>query len=150
LKLTFQNKMILRCINNYKFFFLFHSVNYLSLLLSRCNTNSVGHGLSVARYYETTCVYQLNSCARARVRLWWWARRVSATSTEDRPWAQFHQRSVYCFYACRSQKRKKRQPSWQCCLALLGPTNVKAACKTLVKLTSGLNFINILRIALCL
>ncbi len=58
--------------------FLFHSVNYLSLLLSRCNTNSVGHGMSVARYYETTCVYQLNSCAQARVRLWW-ARPVSVT-----------------------------------------------------------------------
>jgi len=34
--------------------------------------------------------------------------------------------------------RKKRQSSWQCRLALLGPTSVKAACKTLVKLTPAL------------
>jgi len=33
--------------------------------------------------------------------------------------------------------RKKRQSSQQCGLALLGPTSVKAARKTLVKLTPG-------------
>jgi len=48
------------------------------------------------------------------------------------------------FYAHRSQMRKKRQSSWQCCLALLGPMSVKAARKTLVKLTPGVNFINII------
>ena len=39
-------------------------------------------------------------------------------------WAQFHQRSMYSFYVCRSQTRKKRQSSQQCHLALLGPTSV--------------------------
>jgi len=51
------------------------------------------------------------------------------------PWAQFHQRSMYSFCACRSRMRKKKQSSQQCHLPLLGPTSVKAACKTLVKLT---------------
>ncbi len=32
----------------------------------------------------------------------------------------------------------KRKSSWQCCLALLGPTSVKAARKTLMKLTPQL------------
>jgi len=32
---------------------------------------------------------------------------------------------------------QKRQSSWQCCLALLGPTSLKAAGKMLVKLTPG-------------
>jgi len=41
--------------------------------------------------------------------------------------------------------RKKRQSSRQCHLALLGPTSVKGARKTLVKLTPGVNFTNILR-----
>ncbi len=48
---------------------------------------------------------------------------------------------------------QKRQSSWQCCLTrlvLLGPTSVKAAHKLLVKLTPGLNFINVLRAALTL
>jgi hypothetical protein len=52
-------------------------------------------------------------------------------------WAQFHQRSTYSFYACRSRMRKKRQSSQQCHLAVLGPTSVKAARKMLVKLTPG-------------
>jgi len=46
--------------------------------------------------------------------------------------------------------RKKRQSSWQCRLALLEPTSLKAACKRLVKLTPGLNFINVLRRAFTL
>jgi len=54
-------------------------------------------------------------------------------------WAQFHQHSTSSFYARRSRVRKKRQSSWQCRLALLGPTSIKAARKTLVKLTPGLN-----------
>jgi len=68
--------------------------------------------------------------------------------------AQFHQCSTYSFYARRSRMRKKdsqvssviwhfwdlrackkRQSSQQCHLALLGHTSVKAARKTLVKLT---------------
>jgi len=57
--------------------------------------------------------------------------------------AQFHQRSMYSFYARRSQMRKNRQSSWQCCLTLLGPTSVKAVHKTLMKLSPGVNFINI-------
>jgi len=39
--------------------------------------------------------------------------------------------------------RKKRQSNWQCRLVLLGPTSVKAARTMLVKLTPGVNFINI-------
>ncbi len=41
-------------------------------------------------------------------------------------------------------KCTKRRLSQQCHLALLGPMSVKAACKTLVKLTPGVNFTNIL------
>jgi len=54
-------------------------------------------------------------------------------------WAQFHQRSTYSFYARRFQMRKKRKSCQQCHLALLGPTSVKDARKTLVKLTLGWN-----------
>jgi len=50
-------------------------------------------------------------------------------------WAQFHQRSMYSFYARRSRMCKKRQSSEQCYLALLGPTSIKTAHKMLVKLT---------------
>jgi len=39
----------------------------------------------------------------------------------------------------------KRQSSQQCRLALLGPTSVKAVRRTMMKLTPGVNFINILR-----
>jgi len=61
--------------------------------------------------------------------------------------AQFHQRSMYSFYARRSRMRKKRQSSQQCHLVLLWPTSVKPALKTLVKLTPAVNFINVLRTA---
>jgi len=50
-------------------------------------------------------------------------------------WAQFHKHSTYSFYALRRRMRKKRQSSQQCHLALLGPTSVKAASKTLMKFT---------------
>ncbi len=53
---------------------------------------------------------------------------------------QFHQRSMYRFYICRSRMPQKRQSSQQCHLVLLGPTSVKAARKMLVKLTLGVNF----------
>ncbi len=49
--------------------------------------------------------------------------------------AKFPQRSMYSFYRGRSRMRKKRKSSWQCHLVLLGPTSVKAAHKTLAKLT---------------
>ncbi len=39
--------------------------------------------------------------------------------------------------AHRSRMRKKRQSSWQCFFALLGPMSIEAARKTLVKLTLG-------------
>jgi len=42
--------------------------------------------------------------------------------------AQFHQRSTYSFYACRSQKRKKILTTWLT-LTLLGTTCVKSARK---------------------
>jgi len=45
--------------------------------------------------------------------------------------SQFHQHSTYSFYARRSRMRKKRQSNQQCHL-------------TLVKLTPGVNFINVL------
>jgi len=45
---------------------------------------------------------------------------------------------------------QKRQSSQQCHLGLLGPTSVKAARKTLVKLTPGVNFINVLRASVML
>jgi len=37
--------------------------------------------------------------------------------------------------------RKKRQSSQQCCLALLGPTGIKAVQRTLMKLTLGGNLV---------
>jgi len=51
-------------------------------------------------------------------------------------WCQFHQHSMYNFYACRSRKRKK---DWQldCLFTLLGSVRVKSAHGTLVKLTLG-------------
>jgi len=50
-------------------------------------------------------------------------------------WAQFDQRSTYSFYTHRFRMCKKRQSSQQCHLVLLGLTSLKAAHKTLVKLT---------------
>jgi len=55
---------------------------------------------------------------------------------------QFHQCSTYSFYAHRPQIHKK--DSQVRCLALLGPTGVKAVRRTLMKLTPDVNFINIL------
>ena len=46
--------------------------------------------------------------------------------------AQFHQRSTYSFYACRSQKRKKDTYDLT---VFLGSTSVKAVLRTLMKLT---------------
>jgi len=45
------------------------------------------------------------------------------------------------------QNAQKRQSGWQCCLVLLGPTSVKAASKTLVKLTLVVIITNISRAA---
>ncbi len=70
--------------------------------------------------------------------------KLNCRGLGDASLAQFHQRSRYSFYACRSQMRKKRQSSQQCHLALLGPMSLKAASKTLVKLTPGVNFTNVL------
>ena len=58
--------------------------------------------------------------------------------------AQFHQRSTYSFYACRSQKRKKIQLSHKYLFMLLGSTGAKAVRRTLMKLTPGANFSNAL------
>ena len=46
-------------------------------------------------------------------------------------WGQFHQRSTSSFYTCRSQKRKKAD----ILVARLGTAHVKAARRTLMKLT---------------
>ncbi len=51
--------------------------------------------------------------------------------TETR--CQFHQRFMRCFYARRSQKRKK-QLSHQYLFTLSGSAHVKAVCRTLIKL----------------
>jgi len=58
-------------------------------------------------------------------------------------WGRFHQRSTYSFCARRSQKRKKIQLSHQCLFTLLGSTSVKAVHRMLMKLSRGVNFINI-------
>jgi hypothetical protein len=71
--------------------------------------------------------------------------------------AQFHQHSTYSFTHIDIPNAQKRQSSQQCHLALLGSTSLKAASKTLVKLTPvlsrldagkaglpGVNFINVL------
>jgi len=60
-------------------------------------------------------------------------------------WAQFHQRSTYSFYARRSRKRKKID-DFTVFFTLLSSAHVKAALKTLMKLTPGVNFINMLTI----
>ncbi len=46
--------------------------------------------------------------------------------------------------ARRPQKRKKIQLSHQCLFTLLGSTGIKAVCRTWMKFTPGVNFINIL------
>jgi len=51
-------------------------------------------------------------------------------------WARFHQRSTYSFYA-RSSPKRKNSVKCQYLFTLLGPTSVKAACRTLMKLTPG-------------
>jgi len=53
-------------------------------------------------------------------------------------WAQFHQRSMYSFCACRSQKRKKIQLSHKYLFTLSGSTGAKTASRTLMKLTPSL------------
>ncbi len=50
-------------------------------------------------------------------------------------WGRFHQCSTYSFYACRSQKRKKRQSSHQYMFTLSGSMSVEAVHRTLMKLT---------------
>jgi len=61
-------------------------------------------------------------------------------------WVQFHQHSTYSFYPRRSQKRKKiLMTDWV--LTHSGSTRAKAVRRTFMKLTPGLNFINVLRTA---
>jgi len=61
-------------------------------------------------------------------------------------WTQFHQHSTYSFYARRSQKRKKILMTWLyfLCFWDLWGMSVKAVHKMLIKLTPGVNFINVL------
>jgi len=47
-------------------------------------------------------------------------------------------------FTCADPKSSKRQSSHQCLFTLLGSVHTKASGKTLVKLTSGVNFINVL------
>jgi hypothetical protein len=50
-------------------------------------------------------------------------------------WSQFHQRFTYNFYACRSQKCRKIQLSHKYLFTLSGSVSVKAARRTLMKLS---------------
>ncbi len=60
--------------------------------------------------------------------------------------AQFHQHSIYSFYPRRSQKHKKTHDS-AVFFSLLGSTSTKAVRRMLMKLTPGVNFIDILGVA---
>jgi len=80
-------------------------------------------------------------CADIWVSLYWQKKQAENVDEFDTR-GQFQQHSINSFYAPRSWMHKKE--SQQCHLALLGPTSVKAAHKMLVKMTPGLNFINIL------
>jgi len=53
-------------------------------------------------------------------------------------WCQFHQRSTYRFYACRSQKRQMTLLTSLSFFAHSGSTCLKAVRRTLMKLTAGL------------
>jgi hypothetical protein len=57
---------------------------------------------------------------------------------------QFHQHFTYSFYARRSQKQKKIQLSHKYIFTLLGSLSIKAVRRTLMKLSPGVNFINML------
>ncbi len=63
---------------------------------------------------------------------------------DDPARCQFHQRSTYSFYACRSQKRKKILMTELYSITLLGSTSVKVVRKTLMKLRASVDFINVL------
>jgi hypothetical protein len=60
---------------------------------------------------------------------------------------QFHQCSTSSFCARRDPKSVRTQSSHQYLFTLLGSTSVKAVRRTLMKLSPGVNFINILRAA---
>jgi len=57
---------------------------------------------------------------------------------------QFHQHFKCSFYARRSQKRQMTLLTWLSFFAHLGSTCVKAVHRTLMKLSPGVDFINIL------
>jgi len=56
---------------------------------------------------------------------------------------QFHQQFTYNFYARRSKKRKKIQLSHKYLSTLSGSASVKAEHRMLMKLSPGVNFINV-------
>jgi len=60
-------------------------------------------------------------------------------------WCQFHQHFTPSFYASRSQKREKIHLSHQYLITLSGSASLKAVHRTLMKLSHGVNFINVLR-----
>jgi len=74
---------------------------------------------------------------------------VAKTFSKWRPWllfdtrAQFHQRFMNIFYARRSQKCKKID-NLTVIFTHSGSARAKAACKTLMKLSPGVNFTNVL------
>jgi len=70
-------------------------------------------------------------------------RYVALSIIRDPTWFQFHQHSTSSFYVRRSQKRKKTV-KLSAFFALLESALTKAACKMLMKLTTGVNIIIIL------
>ncbi len=62
----------------------------------------------------------------------------------DMAWVQFHQHVHLRLLRRTDPKSTRKQSSHQCLFTLLGSVHTKASGKTLVKLTSGVNFINVL------
>ncbi len=69
---------------------------------------------------------------------------------ETDTWCQFHQRFTYSFCARRDPESVRTQSSDQYLFTLLGSTSVKAVRRTLMKLSPGVHFINILCTAFAL
>ncbi len=77
----------------------------------------------------------------------WQTADINMTGAKVNRW-QFHQCFTHSFYARRSWKRKKIQLSHQSLFTLSGSVGVKAVCRTLMKLSPGLTFTNVLCSAL--
>jgi len=85
-------------------------------------------------------VFRLDFLLTLKMNLRWYVFAVKVETI----WAQFHQLFKYSFYACRSRKHQKILMTWLSFFSHSGSTSVKAVHRTLVKLTPGVNFINVL------